>query len=413
MHNLATVISFEIGKTVRKKSFWISILTFPVLIGFVFGISYFSGRAAEETENSLRITSTSTPLSAAAEGRRIVALDESGIVTPAALQSFGITTVPSAPEGLRRIHADEADAFIHIPNDPVRDVIEIHARDQGFGKNDRYAPVAEDLVRSSIIAGIGSTQKAELLEKGVRTDVRAYKDGAEAPGIASAIVPGLFLVLFYFLIFLLGNQLLTSTTEEKENRVIEMVLTTVKARTLIIGKIIATAILGCIQIAVLVVPTVIALRFVRPGTLSFLLNLGSLNFDPVKIAVGALLFLCSLILFAGILVMIGAMTPTAKEAGGFFGFIIFLMFVPFYALMAIMNDPGQLIVKVFSFFPLTAPVTLMLRNAIGNLSALETVLGVAILLVFGILAFFLAIRAFRHGVLEYDRKLEFKRLLKL
>ena len=74
-----------------------------------------------------------------------------------------------------------------------------------------------------------------------------YRDGEIHNPIQEMILPGVFLVLFYFLISFFGNQMLTSTTEEKENRVIEMILTTIEARTLIVGKIISLIILAFIQ----------------------------------------------------------------------------------------------------------------------------------------------------------------------
>jgi ABC-2 type transport system permease protein len=103
--------------------------------------------------------------------------------------------------------------------------------------------------------------------------------------------------------------------------------------------------------------------------------------------------------------------PTAKEASAFFGFTMILVFVPFYALGVIISSPHQVMVQVMSFFPLTAPITLMLRNAAGNLSVPETVVGLAILFVTGAVLMALAIRIFRFGSLEYARKLGLREIL--
>jgi ABC-2 type transport system permease protein len=87
------------------------------------------------------------------------------------------------------------------------------------------------------------------------------------------------------------------------------------------------------------------------------------------------------------------------------------MFIPAYALAAIISSPEQLIVQGMSFFPLTAPITLMLRNAVGNLSGTEAAIGLGILYVSGIIALALAVRIFRYGTLEYSRRIGLKELL--
>jgi ABC-2 type transport system permease protein len=87
------------------------------------------------------------------------------------------------------------------------------------------------------------------------------------------------------------------------------------------------------------------------------------------------------------------------------------MFLPFYAIGAIMSAPSQLVVQVLSYFPLTAPITLMIRNAIGNVSVPELLVGMAITIVTGVLLMGLAVRTFRYGSLEYARKLGLREIL--
>ena len=68
------------------------------------------------------------------------------------------------------------------------------------------------------------------------------------------IAPGLFLVIFFMLVTFFGNQMLTSSTEEKENRTVEMLLTMVKTDTLITGKILSLMVLALIQMLVIILP---------------------------------------------------------------------------------------------------------------------------------------------------------------
>jgi hypothetical protein len=84
---------------------------------------------------------------------------------------------------------------------------------------------------------------------------------------------------------------------------------------------------------------------------------------------------------------------------------VLLIFVPFYAVTLIVSDPDAPIVQAFTYFPLTAPVTAMLRNGFGTLGPVESASVIAELCIVGILVLRLAVHLFRYGSIEYDRKL--------
>jgi ABC-2 type transport system permease protein len=210
------------------------------------------------------------------------------------------------------------------------------------------------------------------------------------------------------MIVLLGNQMLMSTTEEKENRVIEMILTSVSARTIIVGKIWAVIGLGVIQIVAILVPLAVAYLGFRSQLHIPQFDLNAISFAPWPIVAGAAIFMGGFLLFTALLVAIGAAVPTAKEAGAFLGFVMILVFVPFYALGAIVTSPDQVIVQVMTFFPLMSPTTLMLRNAVGNVDLAELLISLAILYATCVGLMALAIRIFRFGSLEYARKLSLR-----
>jgi len=207
-----------------------------------------------------------------------------------------------------------------------------------------------------------------------------------------------------------GGQMLTSTTEEKENRVIEMILTTIESRTLIIGKILSLVTLGFIQMLIILVPIVVAYLLFRDSLSIPTIDFSSLPVDWLRMLIGASIFASSFALFTGLLVAIGAAAPTAKEAGGFFGVVMMIIFGPLYAAPLFISMPGSLLVQMLSYFPFTAPIPLLLRNAVGNLSLSEAAIAVTILVVTAALVIRIAVRTFRYGALEYNRKLGFKEI---
>ena len=396
MHNLSTVIQFEVLRTLKKKTFWLMALLFPVMIGVIFGIVYFSNIATMQAAEDLQDQSFT-----------VAVTDTSGIVNPDLLAALQTKSVDSREEGVEAVESGILDAYIYIPADLTTQSVQVYAQEVGIFEDSRYGALATTLLNESAAPSVNANLTT-IIRDSVNVESTYYRDGEIYDPIRHLIAPGLFLVLLYAIIVIFGNQMLVSTTEEKENRVIEMILTMVEARTLVTGKIISLAILGLVQAAVIVVPLIIGYALFHNELALPTVDLSAIPFDWARIAVGAILFVVSFLLFTGLLVAIGAATPTAKEANGFFGVVVILLFGPLYAAPLFISSPDQPFVQVLSYFPLTAPVPLLLRNAIGNLEWWQFAISTGILILTTVLIIALAVRVFQYGALEYSRRLKLK-----
>ena len=398
MHNLRIVFIFEVMRTLQKKTFWITALSFPVVIALVFAIIFFSTQATEQAELDTQNQKFSLAIS-----------DPGQHINAQITNQLGAQTIDSKQEGIDRIKSGSLDAYFYYPRDITSQKVEVYAKDVGLFDNSRYQGTAAALLTQSTSAMV-DPQVIAVLQNKVEFSTATYKEGMEYDGFKQLIAPGIFLVLFYILIAMFGNQMLTSTTEEKENRVIEMILTTIKAKTLIIGKILSLIVLALIQIVVILIP-VIAIYLLFGSELALPnIDLTDIPLDPVRILIGAAIFASSFMLFTGLLVALGAAMPTAKEASGFFGVIMIFIFGPLYAFSLFISAPHSSVVTFLSFFPLTAPIPLMLRNAVGNLSLTEATVGITILSLAAIIILAIAIRLFRYGALEYSKRLSISSL---
>jgi ABC-2 type transport system permease protein len=205
--------------------------------------------------------------------------------------------------------------------------------------------------------------------------------------------------------------MLSSTLEEKENRVTEMILTTINPTSLIVGKVLSLFMIGIVQMLVFALPFVIGFIFFRSQLNIPNVDLSALDFDPQTMIVGALILLGGFSLFTGTLVALGAVMPTAKDAGPIFGALMALIFIPFYTLSLIISDPNALIVQVFSFFPYSAPVTALLSNAFGTLPLWKAAIIIVELFVLAAIVLRLAVQLFRYGSIEYSRKVSIRDVL--
>lgn len=405
-HNLGTVISFEFIRTVKKPTFWAATLSVPILLVGLFAIIFYSN---QQTQNSVE--------ELAKEKFSITYKDDSGIISPEIAAGLQARKVEDKARAIEDVRNHKTEAFFYFPQHLSKESLEVYGKDVGMFNNGKYGSVAQQLLTLSADAKISNPELLYIAKGNISTTTTTYEENGEvAAGWSAAIPPLIFLVMFYLAIVMLGSNLLNSTVEEKENRVTEMILTTINPTDLIVGKLIATLLAGLVQAIVLIIPIVAAYLILgnnsAAANLPSLSSVGNIVIDPVAMGIGALIFVGGVMLFTGSLVAIGAVMPTAKEAGQWFSIVILMMFIPFYIISLILSNPNATIVQAFTYFPLTSPVTAMLRNAFGSLDPLTASIVISILIVLGIAIIKLAVHLFRYGAMQYDSKLSLKSIIK-
>ncbi len=397
MHNLGTVFSFEVVRTLKKKAFWAMALALPVLMVGVLGIVFLSNRATEDAVKNMEKQQFSA-----------IVMDESGLVNGQMITALGFDEASDKAASIDSVKAGKRDAFIYYPSDLSKGA-EVYANNVGIFNNGRYSAVAKLLIEQSVTSSVDTNIKT-VISGGLTIRPTTFQDGEVYDPLMHMIAPGLFLVLFYFLIAMFGNQAVTSTTEEKENRVIEMLLTTVQARTVIIGKILALIVLALIQAALLITPALIGYFTLRDKLSLPSVDLSSIPLDPARIGIALVIFAASFMLFMGLLVAIGAAVPAAKDASGAISVVMLALFAPLYAVSLFISSPGSGIVQFLSYFPFTSPIPLLLRNAAGTIMWYEVLIATAILVITAIFVIRTAVNVFQHGALEYSRRLSVKEI---
>jgi ABC-2 type transport system permease protein len=400
------VITFEVSRALKKKSFWIASIAPLLIILVVFGLEYYSAQSAQ--------TTSAQQSQIASQNTKIAALDDSGLVNPQMLAADHIALEPTKAAGVAAVESGSLGAFLYYPADVSTSGIQIYSQDEGIGQTP-YNDLAINILKASVVAkvsaAVSNTQAVQLLQNDPSVSVTTYKDGVQTAGFANIIAPGLFAAAFLLLIILLMPFMISSTAEEKENRVAEILLTSIKAGELVGGKIISILILGIVQLAVIVVPAIlILLRYptLVPGGIS----LSSIPLNPVAIAIGALFLAAGFALYVGLLVGVGSMVSGTNNANRFIGVFVIWVYIPIYMISLVILNPHNLAVTILTYFPLTAPTMALLRNALGSLSLGEAAISFAIVTASAVIAIWFAIRAFRYGSMEHGRRIGIKELLR-
>jgi ABC-2 type transport system permease protein len=400
MHNLRTVLRFEVIRTLKKKTFWAAALAVPLIVGFIGGVIYFSNTATGERSKEL-----------ASQQFSIGITDQSQTISTELAKSLGIQPIATEQAGQAAVQSGELDAYYYYPANVSEETVRVYGKNVGLFENSRYQDLASQLLSQSAASTVDANERT-ILQGDVTFATTIYDaNGDVDKGFMKLIAPGIFLVLFYFMIATFGNQILTSITEEKENRVIEMILTTIKPTTLLVGKLFSLIILAFIQMFVILVPVVVGYFIFKDQLALPNLDLAAIPLDPLAIGIGATIFIVSFLMFTSILMALGAAMPTAKEAGSFFGAVLALVFGPLYAAPLFVTSPDLGIVQFLSYFPLTSPIPLLLRNAVGNLPLNEALIALSFLVITTIIVVNIGVRIFRFGALEYSRKLSIKEIV--
>ncbi len=215
-------------------------------------------------------------------------------------------------------------------------------------------------------------------------------------------------IMFVIVVMTSGGYLLQAVVEEKENRTMEIIITSVSPGQLMTGKIIGNISVGLTQLIIWLLFGWIGLKV---GA-RFLPILDEFTIAPDYAVVLLLVLLPSFVMVAAIMAAIGATMTEVREAQQVSGMFSLPMMIPYYLASSILINPNSTLAIVLSYFPLTAPITVLMRMAFTVIPVWQIAINLAILILFAGLAIWFAGKAFRMGMLQYGKKLSIKDVLR-
>ncbi len=213
----------------------------------------------------------------------------------------------------------------------------------------------------------------------------------------SRLVPGAFAGLILISVFISGTMTFQSATQEKRDKMTEVLLSSLSARDLMQGKIIGYFFLGLIQVGVwAVVGLLVATYYFDVPVLEYLF-VRELPLMLIYALIGYLMF-------SAVFVSMGATINDIYSAGNFQGVLFIIPMLPVFFIGAIIQNPHGIVAKVGSYFPLSTPGVMLFRLVIATKVPLrEILLTLGILIVATILIMRLAGKIFKTALLMYGK----------
>jgi ABC-2 type transport system permease protein len=270
----------------------------------------------------------------------------------------------------------------------------------------------ENLVRRNAMAG----QPALLVERliaGASVTVRATRSNREFPNgdpTVAQFLPLIAAAIFSFLVLTTFGYLGEAVVVEKENRTMEVVITSVSAGRLMAGKILGGVGIALLQLLVWLVCLVLIVF--EGGTVLGVEWLQNIDPNWRDVALVAIVALPVYLLLAALTTVLGATLVEAQEVQQLGGLALILLFLPVYLLVPLIQEPSGPLALVFSFFPLTSVVTIALRSLLVEVPAWQAGVAAAIALACALLMVWLAGKAFRLSMLRYGQRLRLGELFR-
>jgi len=220
-------------------------------------------------------------------------------------------------------------------------------------------------------------------------------------GIVFTFVVPYFLAIFLVTtIFVSSGYLLQSVAEEKESRVVELVISSVRPVELMAGKVAGLGVLGLTQVLVWVLS---AWGF-SGGAVSLLAIAGAASVSLRVLVLGVVYYLLGYTLYAILMAGVGALGTTMQESQQLAGIFSFFAAIPYMISGFLFANPNMLIARVLSFFPLTASTMMMLRLPLAEVGWVDVVGSIVVLLLSIPAALWVGVKLFRVGLLIYGKR---------
>ena len=418
MREVLLVLVREFNERVRTRAFVIGTLIFPI---FMIAVTLLPSLTGAGKTRRLVVVDEGPPGIARALGAAL----QRGMVMPGdtqpsarrrvnqyAVELISGPVISHRAELIRRIEADSLYGYVVVPAD-VRDSSRVHFRstrvgDPGVLRDVRMAATEAVLMDRLEHAGLNMGNVATLVRPVGVDEGRVDERGEEAgSGQASFMIAYLVAFAIYMMIAMYGTGVTRSVLEEKNNRIAEVLVSSMRATHLMAGKVLGVG--SAVLLQVIIWIALIALAVTQSDFLAQQFNfdpaaLKAVTAQPATTAFLVAYFVLGFLLFAALFAALGAAVTSDQEAQSFQMLLMVPLFVPLLFLLQLTTRPLEPLARTLGLIPFTAPVAMPMRMASARIPLSEIALSLALLVVALAAVAWVAGKIYRIGILSTGRR---------
>ncbi len=371
MNKTLLVFRNELLITIKRKSFILILFLLP-LIGFL--VTLIIGTSQKEGTNNLvnQIFVSETPVNL------LGVIDQSKLINsiPEEYKEI-LKQYDNQQKAEEDLNAGLISGFYLIEPDYIQTgKIILFKPDFNPLSNDNSNFILEEVLDNQLLAGQPLLSKRVDNPLQLETTVLSPEPQRNPESSLTFFLPYIVTMIFYIVILSSSSLMLNSVTNEKSNRMMEILMTSVNSMQMLSGKILALGIIGLLQ------------TIVWSGTGYLLLRLSgqrlnvsaAFQLPPSILAWGIVFFLSGYAVYASLMAGVGALVPNLREASQATTLVVIPLVIPMALIGVIVEKPNGLVALIFSLFPFTAPVTMMTRLAAGSVPLWQLILSVILLI---------------------------------
>lgn len=402
------IIRREYVENVRRKSFIVSTILAPVIMGLFFVVPVFFALVEPEKQYRVAIVDQTGGIAAGL----VAALPDS---LKDGSRKFLAETVPSAGEAFEPARADrvgalqrgDLDIVIAIPASVLADgkAAYITREERNYNVLERFEDALTDVVLQRRLAAEGlDYERVRALTTRVEVEMNQLTETGSVEKkkfLGEYGVVFVFVMILYSAILSWGMTIAKSIVEEKGSRIIEVLLSSLSARDLMIGKLVGVGMAGLTQLGIWAFMGLALTGTALPAVLA---EVGPISIPPVTFLYFILFFVLGFLLFAALFMIIGAISSTEQDAQQLQAIVTLPMVIPLMSLMLFMQNPNSGLAVGMSLFPVFTPLLMLARIILLMPPLWQIWLGIALMLVSIYFAVTFAARIFRVGILMHGKR---------
>lgn len=386
MRKIALVARWEYLFNVRRKSFLFAAFGIPVFLVVIMLVIF---ALQDSTEGTLEAVGP------------VGYVDQASVLAGAVAKPDPFVAHTSEETARQALDDGTLGAYFVVPDNYMQvGIVQLYSYTTSA---DALKDAIDDFLRANLIAELPESIPLERLKDPADLTVHVQDTGRvmEEDGIFGLfITPFIFSIVFMMASQITGGFLMNGVVEEKVNRIMEVLVTSITPMQLLVGKLLGLAALGLTQLVVWGIVTAIVSRFT--DQIPFL---SGVVIPPDLAVVGVIYFFLSYFLLASMLAGIGAVSNSEEESRQYSGIFALLVAIPFFFITTFLDDPNGAAPVILSLIPFTAALAMILRISLGVVPLAHIVLSVGVTLLSTLFIIWLSARVFRWGLLLYGKRI--------
>ena len=390
MNKTILVMKHEFWRHFKRRGFLFAVLGLPVMMLAIAGgvILFFTSKADEP----------------------VGVIDQAGILLePAAYAAIEEDSMPfvmfSEETAVHNaLMQKEVQAYFILPADYLQSGrVTLYHNGDTF---DEIAGETADYVRASLLASGDPLLLERFRDNNLDINFRSLAESSEQKSEFGFILSFVIGFIFLIAIFATSGILLQAIVDEKENRTMEILVTSLKPTELMVGKVLGLVGLGFVQIAVWLGLVVLGLAIARANVPQF----PSIAIGSSAILVAVAWFVPFYVMVATLISAIGISITAVAEGQQMVSIVSILSMFPLYFMGLIIENPNSTFALILSLIPFSSPLTMLTRTQVSTVPIWQLLLSWLILAGTAVFALYLAGRLLRFGMLRYGKKLTWREI---